>query len=194
MIRKVACMERKNLKNEYLKDNLILKTDYDTIINDFEKIIFIEKKLAERDEDYKQIIPYIVILNKENRIALYKRKGNEERLHGLWSAGFGGHIEDFEYGNGMSVVELIKKSALRELQEEFSPQVNFDLKFQGIINEEVTKVGRTHIAWVFSVEVDRKMFTPSDEIEKIYWIKSDELHQYNIELWSEMAIKLITEQ
>lgn len=194
MKRKVGCIERKNLKNKYQKENLILKTDTDTILNDFANIVFVEKSLAELNEEFKQIIPYIIIRNEENRIALYKRKGNEARLHGLWSAGFGGHIEDFEYGNNISLFALIKQSALRELQEEFSSQVNFNLNFHGVINEELTKVGRTHIACVFSVKVDMKMFTPSDEIEKIYWVKPDEMHQYNKELWSEMAIELITKK
>lgn len=191
MIRKVAAVNRKNLNKKYLDSYLIMAAETAEVKDDFREIEFIEKVKAESDESYKQLIPYIVLQNELSEIALYKRQGTEKRIHGLWSAGFGGHIEDFEYLSGQSVESLITESAKRELSEEFSNDENYNLFFRGIINEEETKVGRTHIAWVYTAEVQKEKFESSNEISDIKWVDASEVFEYKTELWSEMAIKLI---
>jgi predicted NUDIX family phosphoesterase len=194
MTRKVACINRKNLDKTFQQRRLILKTSLASVIQHFDKIEFIEKQKLETNEKYKQIIPYTIIQNTEGQFALYKRKGNEQRLHGLWSAGFGGHIEDFENDISGNVEQLILNSAIRELKEEFSADAEYALHFEGVINEELTKVGRTHIGLVFMVTVDKHLFKPSNEIEKIEWKVKDDLILYNKELWSDMALELLLEK
>jgi predicted NUDIX family phosphoesterase len=194
MTRKVACINRKNLDKTFQQRRLILKTSLASVIQHFDKIEFIEKQKLETNEKYKQIIPYTIIQNTEGQFALYKRKGNEQRLHGLWSAGFGGHIEDFENDISGNVEQLILNSAIRELKEEFSADAEYALHFEGVINEELTKVGRTHIGFVFMVTVDKHLFKPSNEIEKIEWKVKDDLILYNKELWSDMALELLLEK
>lgn len=191
MNRKVACINRNNLKDIYQQNKLILKTSFDAIIDDFSKIEFLEKTKVETNDNFKQIIPYTIILNQNNQIALYKRKGNEKRLHGLWSAGFGGHIEDFEFENKTNIKELFLKSARRELNEEYSNKIEYNLDFRGIINEEKTEVGKTHIGHVFTAKVDKELFSSSEEIEKLKWIDLEAVSDYKKELWSEMAIELL---
>ncbi len=193
MIRKVACIDRKDLKPEYLVNNYIREFTDTVIESDFSKLVFRAKDEVEQNENFKQIIPYVVLINEKNQLALYQRRGNEERLHGLWSAGFGGHIEDFEYVEGINVKTLIQDSALRELQEEYSTQEDYEINFEGIINEEDTKVGRTHIALVYSTHVRSVNFQSSDEIETIKWVDFDDANNFSKELWSDMAIKLITD-
>ncbi len=194
MIRKVACINRKNLDKIYQEKRLIMKTSLTFVIEHFDKIEFIEKQKVETNENYKQIIPYTIIQNTEMQFALYKRKGNEQRLHGLWSAGFGGHIEDFEKDMSENFEQLLLNSAIRELKEEFSADAEYALHFEGVINEELTKVGRTHIGLVFSICVDKHLFKTSDEIEKIEWVDKDNLNLYKKELWSEMAFELLLEK
>lgn len=192
MIRKVACIDRKDLKLEYLSNDFIRELTDKVIESDFYNLVFREKHEVEQNENFKQIIPYVVLINENNQLELYQRKGKEVRLHGLWSAGFGGHIEDFEYVDGMSVKALILNSAIRELEEEYSVQENYELNFEGIINEEHTKVGRTHIALVYSTHVRSANFKSSDEIETIKWVDFNDTKNFSKELWSDMAIKLIT--
>ncbi len=191
MNRKVAVINRNNLKEKYQDSYLIMSTETENLSDDFKKIEFIEKVKAEIDENYKQLIPYVVLQNELGEIALYQRQGTEKRLHGLWSAGFGGHIEDFEYIHGEPIESLVTKSAVRELSEEFSDTLLYQLTFKGIINEEETKVGRTHIAWVFTAKVEKEKFESSNEISEIKWVNANEVFEYKTELWSEMAIKLI---
>ncbi len=190
-MRKVACIKRKDIPNKYLQDGYSEKSNWRELEMKISNVLFLEKTLVENDETVKQIIPYTIIRNKESKIAFYQRVGNEQRLHGLWSAGFGGHIEDFEYAPNESLQQLIEKSLIRELKEEYSMNIDYNLTLEGIINEEQTKVGRTHFAIVFSVEVDDKLFVPSNEIPTVVWLSKDETKNYKKELWSEMAIELI---
>jgi predicted NUDIX family phosphoesterase len=191
MTRKVACIDRINLDKIYQQNRLKFRTNFDKIVSDLNTIQFLEKTLVETNENYKQIIPYILIRNRANQIALYQRKGSEKRLHGLWSAGFGGHIEAFDYQHKENIGELILKSAIRELREEFADNADYNLQFEGVINEEETKVGRTHIGIVFSVIIDSEQFIPSAEIEAIEWVDIHKFPNYKKELWSKLATELL---
>jgi len=55
---------------------------------------FIDREIAEKDDNFLQIIPYVLIFNDANEIFTYTRNGTEIRLKGLRSAGIGGHIND----------------------------------------------------------------------------------------------------
>ncbi len=192
MKRKIACIARTDLNESFQLDNLMLITEWKLLEKEFSNIQFIEKSIAETDENYKQIIPYAILRNTDAKIAMYRRAGSEGRLHGLWSAGFGGHIETYDYNANDNLRHLVEKSLQRELREEYADGIDYNLKLIGLINEEQTKVGRTHIALVFSVLVDDNMFATSAEISAIEWVNVSKVDEYNIELWSEMAIKLIT--
>lgn len=192
MIRRVACINRRDLKTEYQKEKLILVSNLNDLEDDFKDMQFGEKNELEQNENFKQIIPYVILKNQFNQIAIYQRQGTEKRLHGLWSAGFGGHIEDYEYKESQKITTLLKESAVRELREEFSNNEWYKLNFEGVINEEFTKVGRTHIALVFSTKVNEILFESSEEISQIKWIDIEDLSLYQMELWSEMAIELIS--
>lgn len=191
-MRRVACVHRKNLPDKFLKEVFRETYQLEDVGFSISDIQFVEKSCAETNENLKQIIPYALLMNTSSEFALYQRVGNESRLHGLWSAGFGGHIEDFEISEGDTLQSLVKKSLIRELKEEFSDKINYDLHFTGIINEELTKVGRTHLGLVFSVLVDEKYFVASSEITHIKWVTLSELINFKKELWSELAIELIT--
>ena len=74
------------------------------------------------DFNFKQVIPYVVFMDSEDRIFSYTRNGSESRLHNSISVGIGGHInpEDFQ-GSAMN---MLLCNIERELDEEvmvFSP-------------------------------------------------------------------------
>lgn len=114
-------------------------------------------------------------------------------MHHLWSIGFGGHIEYTDVENNFCT-ETIKKAAIRELNEEFSNKVNYELIFKGIINEEITDVGKNHLGFVFKTRVKKNEYIPSKEIGNIDWINLHNINLAEFELWSQMAIKLILKQ
>lgn len=150
---------------------------------------------AEQDPGHKQLIPYILILGPENTVAIYPRQGSETRLHGLWSAGVGGHINP-EDGNCWN--EAITKGSRRELGEEFpeAAKLSEAPEFIGLINEEKTSVGRTHIGLVHTLQLNDHPVPSSGELSGLRWIPLSQFDTPSwptdrFELWSRLAIELL---
>lgn len=85
---------------------------------------------VENDDSVLQIIPYVIIFDKDKKLALYRRtsEGGESRLAHKDSIGFGGHINvhDAEFLFSSSLknrdprFNLIKACVQRELNEELN--------------------------------------------------------------------------
>ena len=158
---------------------------YNEIINS-PKLFYMDRVLAEKNSNFKQLIPYCVLANERNNFFCYKRtsKGNEKRLHNLWSLGIGGHINPIDgnennisYSNGFE----------RELQEEIGIRVE--------CCQSINDVGKVHFGIVHFVKLlsntainckDQSLSQGSFENEKIIK-KSIE----SFESWSQLIIKNI---
>src|SRR5687768_11211932 len=77
--------------------NSVIKGNNATIHLDYlmhsKKLHYMDRKEAEVNPAFKQIIPYCV-LSCDDKIFVYQRtkKGGDSRLHDLYSIGVGGHI------------------------------------------------------------------------------------------------------
>ena len=151
MAEKVLVFDRKNIPDEWLEEKIAKKVNVSELEKLLPNIEWKDRGLAESDEAVKQVIPYLIIESDiDGKIAYYQRKGSEKRIHGLHSVGIGGHVNPIDFKEGDSFIKFILRSAKRELLEEFSEVVPSDsIKFLGMINEEKTKVGRTHLGLVF---------------------------------------------
>jgi predicted NUDIX family phosphoesterase len=100
----------------------------------------------ERDPSFKQIIPYLV-LRDETRYFLMQRTaaGGDERLHGRFSIGVGGHLNP---GDGGLLGGLGREWA-EELVADFVPE--FRLVAQR--NDDTTTVGAVHLGAVYEADV-----------------------------------------
>jgi predicted NUDIX family phosphoesterase len=125
------------------------------------RLFFAERDFMEQCSHYKQIIPYLVLTRGEGadtRVLCYQRrtKHTEQRLGGLWSVGFGGHIEPVDRDDS-EIAEhgLLRVSALRELVEETGLKVNGDaLAPVGFINSDSEDVSSVHFGVVFRIALD----------------------------------------
>lgn len=158
---------------------------------------FIHRPDAEKDPSYKQIIPYILLQTQDlEKTAIYNRKGSEQRLHDLWSVGIGGHINpiDMKIQND-SFEQILFAGMERELTEELDQRPeDAPLRFVGIINEEITDVGKVHLGAVFRILTSHpEKFSPGSELFKFTWEKTKNLEQLNLELWSTLALELISD-
>lgn len=154
-------------------------------------VYWIERAQAEQDTAYKQIIPYIITSDAQGLFACYPRHGSETRLHGLYSCGIGGHIDEADKAE--TLLQTIKNGMHRELSEEFT---NFDpdrllLTYKGVIHETETKVGLVHLGIVFSAQCTAG-FTPAagEELAGLQWRTYSEIMQLKLERWTELAFKL----
>ncbi len=182
---------RKNLPGEWLRNGLKVRITE----QELEKVspfkMWGKRDQMEQDEEIKQLIPYILVESAEDgNLAIYKRVGSEKRIHGLRSVGVGGHINKEDLKPEDSFIDLIKRSALRELREEFRDlEMADELKFLGLINEEETKVGRTHLGLVFHLRVNGKP-EGNEELGDLQWKPLREIHQEHLEMWSHMTLDL----
>lgn len=113
---------------------------------------FAERDYMENCSHYKQIIPYIA-LTLESQVLAYQRqtKHSEERLGGLWTIGFGGHIEPIDRG---AAGKLLETAALRELEEETGFSVGASaLLARGCINSEKEDVSSVHAGLFYTVDL-----------------------------------------
>ena len=157
---------------------------------------FINRSDAEKDVSYKQIIPYIVLQTKDfKKTAIYNRQGSEQRLHDLWSIGIGGHINPIDMETKTdSFLQILTVGMERELKEELDQRPKGELPhFVGVISEDVTDVGKVHLGAVFRILTSTpEKFLPGSELFQFTWEKTRNLEQLNLELWSKLALKLIS--
>ncbi|MBU1244653.1 NUDIX domain-containing protein [Myxococcota bacterium] len=127
----------------------------DTCADRFGRGFFLERPHAERDPEFKQVIPYTVLW-RDDEVFVFERLtgGGEARLHNLLSIGVGGHIEPMET-SGVGVAgrswDMIRAAALREIEEEVhvdSPE-SLVLEYRGLINDESNEVGTVHTGVLF---------------------------------------------
>ncbi len=155
-----------------------------------DKILWADRQEAEFNTGLKQLIPYLVLQLPDKRMACHRRNGNESRLHGLWSAGVGGHIDFADSINESEVMEIARRGARRELHEELSEFNAIDYSFVGVINEEITKVGRVHTGFVYFISL-QKPAIPGQELHDLEWLSKDDILERKTELWTRLALGLI---
>jgi predicted NUDIX family phosphoesterase len=150
---------------------------------------FMGRDLAEEDETYKQVIPYVIIRH-ENQYLLMRRtkKQTESRLHNLYSLGIGGHINDADLpgANG----DLLTAGMRRELIEEIRLESEEACALVGVINDDSTPVARVHLGFVYELTTSSPQFTIM-EADKYTaeWKSRGELAQYypQMETWAQIV-------
>lgn len=194
----ILAFKRKDFPVHWLGDKLALSLSCGQFIDQMSSArpCFVDRSRAENDNDFKQIIPYILLADSGNRLATYTRNGSEKRLAGRMSLGIGGHLrsEDFT-GGRFSWLELFGKALKRELLEELPGFIlSADPEFLGIINEEQSPVGRGHIGMVFVIRgIDAANVVSGEELGSLDWVAVSELTSMNgngFELWSWLALQL----
>lgn len=138
-----------------LFENIERETKVYTNESDFESIIlesyeYMVRGEAEVNFDYKQPIPYAIVLNEKDEIFVYKRgwawsNAWESRLHEKIAIGVGGHIEREDEDSE----NILKDSLIREVEEELnvSPDMIADAFPIWYINQDTDEVCKVHL-WI----------------------------------------------
>lgn len=110
------------------------------------------RPILEETEEFRQIIPYIVLQHGSEFIRYTRTPaGGEARLHGRVSVGLGGHIDlqDVEtLGEAIDLVRTLEKAANRELIEELGDVEIVSKEWVGLLVENDSAVGRVHIGMI----------------------------------------------
>lgn len=151
-------------------------------------------------DSFRQAIGYLVLLNSSHTHYLgYRRKGNEERLNGKVSIGFGGHttVADLVcYGDEIDVGASVQRAALRELSEELQvraivPEGQTENLFEPfdynkhVMGETVntpmivcdrTEVDKLHVGFSTTLVLEAGLeFQLGDHGSELLWIPCNEL-------------------
>ena len=102
---------------------------------------------AELNPVFKQIIPYIILMNMDGRIFTTLRLGGDERLKGQHSIGLGGHMD-----GGEDVLTAL----YRELKEEvgLTEADVTDIQLSGYIYSSKTEVDSVHVGAVYLLKTE----------------------------------------
>lgn len=194
---RVLCIHRDRLPSSWVQPKSIVPLGLTTFIETCTQsgFDFINREEAEQDASLKQVIPYILLQNQHSdQTAIYNRQGNEKRLHDLWSLGIGGHINPIDQKNGASFKDILISGMERELNEELIKRPSCDTaKFVGVISEDITDVGSVHLGAVFQIITRTpESYLPGPELSQFQWAGNKEVSQLNLELWSKLALALVS--
>ena len=116
---------------------------------------FVERRKAELDSGWKQVIPYVVV-RKGDSILLLERTGKqgEARLHGKLSIGVGGHVNPVDR-NDETGGDPLFDGLKRELEEELTVTGPIELRAAGFLNDDSTDVGSVHFGLVAVADARR---------------------------------------
>ncbi len=68
-----------------------------------------------------------------------------------------------------------------------------NLKYIGVINEELTRVGKVHTGIVYLADLEEPAL-PQSELQNLQWKYSFEIVSQKVELWTKLAIRLLIHQ
>jgi len=106
---------------------------------------FHSRVAMEHDPNYKQIIPYLVFMYKDDIFVVQRKKtASERRLASKMSIGIGGHIRKEDL-LGSTIFEW----ARREFNEEVIYNDKFEFEPLGIVNDDSNSVGKVHLGFAF---------------------------------------------
>lgn len=159
---------------------------------------FVERDAAERNPDWKQIIPYSVVIQGAEVLLMRRLSaGGERRLHDKLSIGVGGHInpEDLEASGRRQPIEA---GTLRELEEELVVEGSLDIRTVGLMNDDSNPVGAVHLGWVQIVHVDGRVRIREEDVLEGEPTSVEELRKKlrdgeNFESWSSILIEHLDE-
>ena len=159
---------------------------------------FEDRPAAELNVALKQIIPYGMILCRDEILLLRRlRGGGETRLHEKTSIGVGGHVNppdaeppgarsaDSAGGGGLDLA--VARAFERELHEELTLETEYSSEPVGVLNDDSNPVGRVHVGIVYKVTLkEPKARVREAESLAGSFVTQSELSRYrsSLETWS----------
>lgn len=191
---RVLCFKRQLFEDLGVFQGISLEVEkYLPAMTASSQLIYLNRSAAEQDKRYKQLIPYVLLINGD-KILRYRRgkAGGEARLHGLYSVGIGGHISEEDHQlPGLFASNIYQEGMRRELMEEVGIDAGNEPPVAAI-NDDSTEVGQVHFGVVHIVRVpDESVATGRDGIATPEFISmADAVKEPNgYESWSRFCLE-----
>jgi len=157
-----------------------------------ENNFFMQRSLAELDPNFKQIIPYVLLVH-QGRVLHYVRgkKAGEQRLVSKGSVGIGGHMnnedEDLFTFDKAAYLEGVR----REVCEELNVGTKFENRIVALLNDDSTEVGKVHLGVVHIFNLETADVQKREAmITNLAFLNREELlaHRDAMETWSQICV------
>lgn len=151
----------------------------------------------EQDPSFKQLIPYVIFRYTDPagiiHVFQYTRgKGQgENRLHSKRSIGIGGHISSVDADADLNPYQ---EGMRRELEEEVEIATPYRDTLAGLINDDLTDVGKVHLGIVHVCDVEQpNIFPREDDIAMCGFEPVEKLLAEidGFETWSQISLKAL---
>jgi len=172
-----------------------------------ENNFFTPRPAAETNPDFKQLIPYALLMH-EGRVLHYVRgkKAGEQRLAAKGSLGIGGHLNNgetkdlFHAENSNYQTDVLQDSwdmgaylagVQREVDEELILNSKFTNHIVALLNDDSNPVGQVHlgVVHIFKLETDA-VAKREQMITQLGFLSHEELvaRRENLESWSQICV------
>jgi predicted NUDIX family phosphoesterase len=157
---------------------------------------FMSRSQAEKNPDYKQLIPY-VLMECDGKYLSYVRgkRGGEKRLIGNRSMGIGGHINPIDDEIplfGTDYREVYDTAVAREIEEEVNVKANHTDRIIALLNDDTNEVGQVHLGVVHLWTLDSEDVTKKEQmITQMGFSTIAELKEVKdtMETWSQLCLE-----
>jgi predicted NUDIX family phosphoesterase len=153
---------------------------------------------VEEDPSFKQLIPYCIFRFRDPALGetvFQYTRGNgqgESRLRSKRSVGVGGHISAVDAA--IEGCDPYQEGLRRELAEEVHIETPYTQRCAGMINDDLTPVGRVHLGVVHVFDVERPEILPREaDIHDSGFRPVNELlaDLDRFESWSQICLKAL---
>src|SRR3954465_7457979 len=162
-----------------------------------ENNFFMPRSQAETDPNFKQIIPYALLVH-EGRVLHYVRgkKAGEQRLVAKGSLGIGGHMNDHDEGLFALDRAAYDAAVQREGGEELKLGSPYKNRAVALLNDDSNEVGRVHLGVVHIFQLETPDVQKGEAmITELQFLDRDQLaaRRDGMESWSQICIDHLDE-
>ena len=153
---------------------------------------FLPRSEAENNPNYKQIIPYALIVFRKTVLHYVRgKKAGEQRLIAKGSIGVGGHMNEGDESLFAMDEQAYRAGVEREVNEEIKIDTPFEDQIVALLNDDSTEVGRVHLGIVHVFKLtEPKVEKREAMITALTFLPKNELlaRRETMETWSQICV------
>src|SRR2546426_3568263 len=153
---------------------------------------FLPRSEAENNPNYKQIIPYALIVFRKTVLHYVRgKKAGEQRLIAKGSIGVGGHMNEGDESLFAMDEQAYRAGVEREVNEEIMIGAQFDDRIVALLNDDTTDVGRVHLGIVHVFKLAEPRVEKREAmIRGLTFLTREELitRRESLESWSQICV------
>ncbi|MCE5185843.1 MAG: phosphoesterase [Planctomycetaceae bacterium] len=156
---------------------------------------FMPRPLAEKDPNFKQLIPYVLISCNGKYLSYVRgKRAGETRLVAKRSLGIGGHINPIDDAIplfGADYREIYNSAVQREVKEEINVETGFTDRIAALLNDDTNEVGQVHLGVMHHWRLDAEKVTRREQmITQLEFMEIAALQKVRdtMETWSQLCL------